>query len=104
MNNLFLGDVEVRQIPGDEWAFNVILTETLAWKLALGGWYVQELSEGNQKQPYLKVHINRSTSIDLTLRPIMRADVTIHPYEWHIGDKHGVKAYLHSIGPVGAEV
>ena len=98
--------------------FVVMLDPELAEKMAADGWnvkYLRAREEGDEEQAYIQVAVsykNRPPKIAMvTSRKISylteeeveildwvdieTADVTLNPYEWAVGDKHGIKAYLH---------
>jgi len=100
--------------------FCVLLDDEVANNLRRDGWNVKELrprEDGEQPQPYLQISIGRKgrparvvmiTSrgrTDLTNDEIEildwadyeNVDLIFHPYNWEVGGKSGVKAYLKSL-------
>lgn len=100
--------------------FCVVLDDETARKLEGDGWnvrYLQPREEGDSPTPYLQV------TVSWTIRPpkiklissrgetglsedevgmldweeITKVDLVLRPYNWEIGDKKGVKAYLKSM-------
>lgn len=99
--------------------FCVLLDEELAKQLDADGWNVKALrgrEEGDPDQPYLQVSVGfkirppRIVMItsrgrtDLTedevelldWADIRKVDLIVRPYEWVVGGKSGIKAYLKS--------
>jgi hypothetical protein len=101
--------------------FAVILDDEIAEKLKADGWNVKYLNpreEGDDPTPYLTVKINfrgprpptvhmissrGTTSLDeetcsiLDQVDIVKVDLIVRPYNWEVGGKKGVKAYLQAI-------
>lgn len=101
--------------------FAIFLDEQTAEKLAEAGWNVKRLKEreGDEgpAQAYIQVSVsykNRPPKIAMVTSKgltylgesevevldwvdIETADVTLNPYEWAIGGKYGVKAYVKSL-------
>lgn len=100
--------------------FCVLLNQTDANNLLDEGWnikYLQPREEGDLPQPYLQVKVmfgkypprvvmvasTGKTNLDeksianLDWAEIQKADLTIRPYTWSVGDKTGIKAYLKSL-------
>jgi hypothetical protein len=100
--------------------FNVLLEEEEAEAMLADGWnvkYLQPREEGDFPQPRLEVslHFGRNpprvilitdrgkTPLDesmvslLDWAEIENVDMIVRPYEWEVGDRTGVKAYLKSI-------
>lgn len=115
----FAGKEDVYNRAGDR-NFAILLEPELAEELERDGWnvkYLREREEGDGQQAYLQVAVSYKTrpprvgmvtSKGLTYLgedeiemldwvDIETADVTLNPYEWAVGDKHGVKAYLQTI-------
>ena len=97
--------------------FCLVLDDDLAKNLLRDGWPVKSLSardEDDSDTPYLPVNVsfkNRPPSIVLISMghrtalgedeveildwaEIENIDLTIRPYQWEVGEKSGVKAYL----------
>lgn len=100
--------------------FSVCLDDDLAEDLKADGWNVKRLKireEGDSPQAYLQVTVgykNRPPNVVLinhrgrtTLSEeeielldwidIASVDLAINPYDWSVGDKSGISAYLKSI-------
>lgn len=100
--------------------FSIILDEANAEKLLLDNWNVKYLNpreEGDAPVPYITVAVNfkqrppRITMITSTGRvmvsedmvgsldwaDIRQADLVCRGYQWEVGDKKGVKAYLKTL-------
>jgi hypothetical protein len=102
--------------------FCILLDEPLAGELADDGWNVKGLrsrEEGEPDQPYIQVsvgfkvrppkmvligNISRNrTELDedmcsmIDWVDIEKVDVIFRPYEWHVNQKSGIKAYLQTI-------
>jgi hypothetical protein len=104
--------------------FAVLLDDQVAEAMAADGWNVKWLKpredddEGEKEQAYIGVSLNFSkgrpprvvlvtsrgrtnldeTDIDLLdWADITNVDLIVRPYEWTVGDKNGIKAYLQSI-------
>jgi len=100
--------------------FSVLLDDDIAQQMAEDGWNVKTLAsreEGDPEQPYLTV------SVGFKVRPprivmitskgrtsltedecevldwvdIATVDLIVRPYEWAVGGKTGIKAYLKTI-------
>jgi hypothetical protein len=100
--------------------FAVILTDEVAKQMLDDGWNVKFLKareEDEADQPYIQVSVNfrgrpprivmitsrgrtplteREVEI-LDWADIRKVDLILNPYEWEIGDKSGIKAYLQSL-------
>jgi hypothetical protein len=97
--------------------FCVLLDEDLANQLDRDGWNVKALrarEEGDPDQPYLEIKVSYKkrppkiymissrgrTPIDeemveiLDFADIKMVDFVVNPYEWTVGGKTGIKAYL----------
>lgn len=115
----FAGKEDQYNRAGDR-NFAILLDPDRADELEREGWnvkYLKEREEGDGRQAYLQVavsykarppRIGMVTSKGLTYLgedevemldwvDIETADVTINPYEWAVGDKHGIKAYVQSL-------
>jgi hypothetical protein len=115
----FAGKENTYNRAGDR-NFVILLDEELAEQMAINGWNVKHLKareEGDPPQAYIQVAISYKsrppkivmiTSRGLTYLPeemldtldwvdIETADVILNPYEWSVGAKTGVKAYVHSL-------
>lgn len=100
--------------------FSVILDEKTAEAMAKDGWNVKALAsreEGDPDTPYIQVSVNfknrpprvvmitsmSRTNLDensvavLDWANIQQADLIARAYEWQVGDKSGIKAYLQSL-------
>lgn len=100
--------------------FCILLEPEIAEQLEKDGWNVRALrarEEGDPDQPYIEVKVsykNRPPNIVMitsrgrTTLPedmiemldwadIKTLDISINPYEWVVGGKTGVKAYLNSL-------
>jgi len=101
--------------------FAVLLPKHIADEMVQNGWNVKLLKardEDEEDQPYISVKVNfksqrpplikmitsRGTtildeeSVDvLDWVDIQQVDLMINPYEWNVGGKTGVKAYLQSM-------
>lgn len=100
--------------------FAVLLDEKLAKAMEKDGWNVKvrpAREEGDPDQPYISVAVNFNnrppnifivtsrgrTRLDaetcemLDYANIIKTDLIISPYEWAVGGKSGVKAYLTSL-------
>lgn len=97
--------------------FGVLLDQEAAESLAEDGWnvkYLKSREEGEDPQAWLPVAVefknfppkiyiisrNKKTLLDeeavgaLDYSEIANIDIVIRPYEWEVGDKTGVKAYV----------
>ncbi len=97
--------------------FGVLLDQEAAASLAEDGWnvkYLKPREEGEEPQAWLPVAVefknfppkiylisrNKKTQLDeeavgaLDYSEIANIDIVIRPYEWEVGDKTGVKAYV----------
>lgn len=115
----FSGKEDMYNRAGDR-NFAIILEEQVAQEMEQDGWnvkYLREREEGDGRQPYIQVAVSYKsrppkigmvTSKGLTYLSedevevldwvdIETADVILNPYEWAVGDKHGVKAYVKSL-------
>jgi len=115
----FAGKEDIYNREGDR-NFAILLDEDLAAEMERDGWnvkFLKEREEGDGRQAYLQVAVSfkaRPPKIvmvtsknmsyltedlieQLDWVDIETADVTLNPYEWAVGDKHGVKAYLQSL-------
>ncbi len=100
--------------------FCVLLDGQLADALVSDGWNVKHLAareEGDEPQPYLQVSVgnkgrpakivmitsrgrtdlSQDEIVLLDWADIKVADIIIRPYNWEVGGRGGVKAYLKSI-------
>ena len=100
--------------------FAVVLTPEIAEQMLADGWNVKVLEpreDGDEPTAYLTVAVNfknwpprvvmmtsrARTSLDedtvevLDWTSIEKADLIVRAYEWSVGDKSGVKAYLKSL-------
>jgi hypothetical protein len=115
----FSGKEDMYNRAGDR-NFAIILEEDVASQMEREGWnvkYLKEREEGDGRQAYIQVAVSYKsrppkigmvTSKGLTYLTedevevldwvdIETADVILNPYEWAVGDKHGVKAYVKSL-------
>lgn len=115
----FAGKEDLYNRAGDR-NFAILLADDLAAEMERDGWnvrYLKEREEGDGQQAYIQVavsfknrppRIGMVTSRGLTYLgesevetldwvDIETADVTLNPYEWAVGDKHGIKAYVQSL-------
>jgi hypothetical protein len=115
----FAGKEDMYNRAGDR-NFAVLLEPNLAAEMAQEGWnvrYLRERDEGDGSQAYIQVAVSFKTRppkvVLVTSRgktyltedeietldwvDIQTADVTLNPYEWAVGDKNGVKAYLRTL-------
>ena len=115
----FAGKEDVYNREGDR-NFAILLDEDLAAEMERDGWnvkFLKEREEGDGRQAYIQVAVSYKarppkicmvTSKGMTYLTeaevemldwvdIETADVTLNPYEWAVGDKHGVKAYLQTL-------
>lgn len=115
----FAGKEDMYNRAGDR-NFAVLLDDDIAERMLSDGWNVKRLKErdeGDGGQAYIQVAIsykNRPPRIGMVTSKgltylqedqlemldwvdIEEADVTLNPYEWAVGDKHGVKAYAQSL-------
>jgi hypothetical protein len=115
----FAGKEDMYNRAGDR-NFAVFLDEEMARQMTEAGWNVKHLrerDEGDGGQAYIQVAVsfktkpprvamvtsNNVTYLDedriamLDWVDIEQADVTINPYEWSVGEKSGVKAYVKSL-------
>lgn len=100
--------------------FSVILTPEAAEEMIKDGWnvrYLQAREEGDEETPYIMIAVSfkirpprvvmltsrARTNLDeftvevLDWANIEKADLICRAYNWVVGDKHGVKAYLQSL-------
>jgi hypothetical protein len=104
--------------------FAVLLDDAVAEAMAQDGWNVKMLNprEGGEEEdttptPYLPVSVNFKgrpprvvlitsrgrTNLDedsvemLDWADIINVDLIVRPYEWHVSEKSGIKAYLQSM-------
>ena len=100
--------------------FCVLLDPELAEQLTEDGWNIKNLrarEPGDPDQPYIQVSVgfkNRPPQIWMITShgrthlteaeceifdwvDIKTVDITIRPYTWEVGGKHGIKAYLKTI-------
>jgi hypothetical protein len=100
--------------------FCVLLDPPLASQLARDGWnikYLKVREEGDEPQAYMQVSVGFKirpprlvlvTSKGRTTIPeemvevldwvdVKTADMTIRPYEWSVGGRSGIKAYLQTL-------
>lgn len=101
--------------------FATLIPHKVAETMARDGWpikYLQPREEGDTPQPFIKVKLNFAGPrppqvIMITSRgrtdlsesevnildwaDIRHADMIISPYDWAVGDKVGVSAYLHKL-------
>ena len=100
--------------------FCVLLDEDTAEAMEKDGWNIKALrsrEEGDPEQPYLQVSVGFKirpprivlvtskgrTTLDedvidmLDWVDVKTADLTIRPYEWAVGGKNGIKAYLKTL-------
>ena len=114
----FAGKEDKYNRAGDR-NFAILLTPETADILDRAGWNVKTLKardedEGSEDQPYIQVAVSYKvrppriilltskgrTAVDedlvemLDYAEIETCDVTLNPYEWAVGEKSGVKAYL----------
>jgi hypothetical protein len=112
----FAGKEDIYNRAGDM-NFSIMLEPEVAEQMIEEGWnvkFLKERDEGDGQQAYIQVAVSYKTrppKIALVTSKginylgkdevemldwveIDEADVTIHPYQWAVGDKSGVKAYL----------
>ena len=100
--------------------FAVVLTPEVAEQMLMDGWNVRALpprEEGDEETPYISVAVNfknrpprvvmitssgrtsltEDTVEVLDFADIANADLIARGYEWVVGGKSGVKAYLQSL-------
>lgn len=100
--------------------FSVVLTEEVAEQLRNDGWNVKYLDareEGETPTPFIGVtvsykirpprvvmitsggrtNLDESTIEVLDWADIAKADLICNAYEWEVGDKSGIKAYLKTL-------
>lgn len=115
----FAGKEDMYNRAGDR-NFAILLQPEQAEAMEREGWnvkYLREREEGDGQQAYIQVAVSYKTrppkiamvtSKGLTYLgeeevemldwvDIETADVTLNPYEWAVGDKNGVKAYVKSL-------
>lgn len=115
----FSGKGDVYNREGDR-NFAILLDPDRAAEMELEGWnvkYLKEREAGEGRQAYIQVAVSYKnkppkiamvTSKGLTYLgedevevldwvDIEVADVILNPYEWSVGDKNGVKAYVKSL-------
>lgn len=115
----FAGKEDTYNRAGDR-NFAILLEPDMAAKLEGDGWnikYLKVREEGDEPQPYIQVAVsykNRPPKIAMVTSKgitylgeaevelldwadIEEADVTLNPYEWEVGGKTGVKAYVKSL-------
>lgn len=115
----FAGKEDLYNREGDR-NFAILLDPDLAAQMLEEGWnvkFLKEREEGDGQQAYIQVAVSFKTrppkiamvtskkisylaEDDVELLDwvdIETADVTLNPYEWAVGDKHGVKAYLKTL-------
>lgn len=112
----FSGKEDMYNRAGDR-NFSILLNEETAQDMERDGWNIKRLKPRDADevpQPYIQVAVSYKTRppkiMLITSRgktylsedevemldwvDIQEVDVTLNPYEWAVGDKHGVKAYL----------
>jgi hypothetical protein len=100
--------------------FNVLLNDDVAEAMIRDGWnvkYLQPKEDGDPPQARIEVAVNyngrpprivmvtsrgktpldESTVSLLDWAEVEKTDLIIRPYEWQVGDKSGVKAYVQSL-------
>lgn len=100
--------------------FAVILTEEAARNMARDGWnvrYLEAREEGDEDQPYItcavsfknypprvvmltsraRTNLSEDSIEVLDWANIQTADLICRGYEWTVGDKSGIKAYVKSL-------
>jgi len=115
----FAGKEDVYNREGDR-NFAILLDEDRAAEMERDGWnvkYLKARDEDEVRQPYIQVavsfkkkppkivlvtsknmsYLTEDLVEQLDWVDIETADVTLYPYEWAVGDKHGVKAYLQTL-------
>jgi hypothetical protein len=115
----FAGKEDTYNRAGDR-NFAILLEPDMARKLEAEGWNIKFLKvreEGDEPQPYIQVAVsfkNKPPKVAMVTSKgmsylgedmiemldwadIAEADVTLSPYEWEVGDKSGVKAYVKSL-------
>jgi hypothetical protein len=118
----FAGREGMYNTAGDR-NFAVLLPKHIADEMARDGWNVKLLKardEDEEDQPYISVKVNfksrrpplikmisdttgRTTVLDedsvdiLDFVDVKNVDLIINPYEWNVGGKGGVKAYLQDL-------
>ncbi len=117
----FAGREGMYNAEGDR-NFAVVLPHEVAAQLKADGWNVKELQareEGEEPTPYIQVTVSfktkpplikmiggtsqSSSTLDestcevLDFVDIEKVDLVFAPYNWKVGAKTGVKAYLHAI-------
>jgi hypothetical protein len=114
----FAGKEGVYNRAGDK-NFAILLEPALAQQLLDDGWNVKFLKDRDdgEDQPYIQVAVSYKTRPPkvamvtsrgisyltedevelLDWADIEEADCTLHPYEWSVNGKSGVKAYLHTL-------
>jgi len=115
----FAGKEDKYNREGDR-NFSVLLDEESAAQLVAKGWNVKRLNPRDEEEigtPYLQIAVSykvkppkigvltskglRNYTEDmvelLDWVDIAKADVSINPYEWVVGGKSGIKAYLNSL-------
>lgn len=120
----FAGRESMYNAEGDR-NFAVLLDDEVAAKLQRDGWHVKHIkpaTEDDEPQPYLPVALKfggrrpplvvlitkikgewRKTQLSEEDLPvldwvdIMTADLIVRPFEWAVGGKSGIKAYLNEI-------
>lgn len=107
--------------PEGRRTFNIILDDKTAEAMVADGWnvkYLQPREEGDEPQATLQVRVNykgprppkivlvtsrgktqltEDTVNLLDWAEILKADLNIRPYEWAVGDKTGITAYVNSL-------
>lgn len=115
----FAGKADRYNAEGDR-NFAILLDEVTAGMLLDKGWnvkYLRAREEGDEPTPYIQVAVSFKTRPPkiamvtsrgisylgedmvemLDWADIEEADITINPYEWEVGGKTGVKAYVKSL-------
>lgn len=115
----FAGKEDAMNRAGDR-NFCVLLDPENAEKMAADGWNIKTLKpreEGDELQPYIQIAVsykarpprivtitNRGKTeltedlVDiLDYSDFLNVDLIFQPYNWAVGDKTGVKAYLKSL-------
>jgi hypothetical protein len=115
----FSGEEGQYNVAGDR-NFAVILDQEIAERLAADGWAVRSLKpreEGDEETPYISIKVNfknrpprivmltstSRTQLDqdsvgvLDWADIESADLIARAYNWEVGGKSGIKAYLQTL-------